>query len=76
MSNPAPVLPLSSPEQVILKAVAASAEIPARIRQRAGIILRAAKGVPNNRIAQDLSITRKSVLLWKGRFLAQGIRGL
>ena len=70
MWRPAPLLPLSSAEQVILEAVAAFAEIPARVRKRAGIVLRAAKGVPNHRIAQDLSITRAYVLHWRGRFLA------
>src|ERR1700686_5075838 len=73
---PAPHLPLSSSEHVILEAVAASNEIPAPVRQRAGIILSAAEGVPNNRIADDLSITRAKVLQWRKRFLDQGIRGL
>jgi len=73
---PAPHLPLSSSEHVILEAVAASDEIPAPVRQRAGIILSAAEGVPNNRIADDLSITRAKVLQWRKRFLDQGIRGL
>src|ERR1700686_2539657 len=73
---PAPPLPLSSSEHFILEAVAASDEIPAPVRQRAGIILSAAEGVPNNRIADDLSITRAKVLQWRKRFLAQGIRGL
>gem|GEM_PF-4415872 len=73
---PAPLLPLSSAEQVILEAVAASAEIPDRVRKRAGIVLRAAEGVSNNLIAQDLSISRANVLHWKSRFLSQGIRGL
>ena len=76
MWQPAPLLPLSSAERVILEAVAASADIPTRVRTRAGIVLRAAEGVPNNRIAQNLSITRANVLHWRGRFLAQGIRGL
>ena len=78
MWQPAPLLPLSSAEQVILEAVAASAsaEIPDRVRTRAGIVLRAADGVSNNLIAQDLSITRANVLRWKSRFLSQGIRGL
>ena len=74
--NRATPLPLSSPEQTILEAVAAFTEIPARIRIRAGIILSAAEGVPNNRIAQERSITRANVLQWRNRFLAQGIRGL
>lgn len=78
MWQPAPLLPLSSAEQVILDALAASAsaEIPDRVRKRAGIVLRAAEGVSNHRIAQDLSITRAYVLQWRDRFLAQGIRGL
>jgi hypothetical protein len=74
--SPAPSLHLSSPEQAILEAVAASADIPARVRKRAQIILRAAGGVPNSRIAQSLSVTRAYVLYWRGRFLAHGIRGL
>jgi hypothetical protein len=51
-------------------------EIPARVRQRADIVLRAAAGVPNHRIAQDLSISRVCVLRWRTRFLTRGIRGL
>ena len=76
MWQPAPLLPLSSAEHVILEAVAASVEIPARVRKRASIVLRAAEGVSNNLIAQDLSISRANVLHWRSRFLAQGIRGL
>lgn len=63
-------------EQAILEAAAASDDIPDCVRKRVRIILRAAEGAPNNRIAQDLSITRASVVRWRGRFLAQGIRGL
>lgn len=74
--NSAPRLPLSSTEQAILEAVAASAEIPARIRKRARIILSAAEGVPNIRVAHTLSMTRASVLQWRNRFLSKGIRGL
>ena len=74
--NSAPRLPLSSSEQAILEAVAASSEITARVRKRAGIILSAAEGVPNTRIADEQSITRATVLHCRNRFLAQGIRGL
>jgi hypothetical protein len=56
--RPAPRPPLSSSEQAILEAVVASTEIPARVRKRAGIILRAAEGVPNSRIAEELKIHR------------------
>ena len=77
MWQPAPLLPLSSAERVILEAVAASdsAEIPDRVRTHAGIVLRAAEGVSNNLIAQEFS-TPANVLRWRSRFLAQGIRGL
>ena len=57
MQLPAPLPPMSPAENVILEAVVASMEIPARVRQRADIVLRAAAGVPNHRIAQDLSIS-------------------
>src|SRR5205085_4133819 len=76
MWSPAPLLPLSSAEAVILEAVAASAEISARVRKRADIILRAAQGVANHRIAQQLSLSREQVVRLRKRFLAQGIRGL
>jgi hypothetical protein len=74
--RPAVRLPLSPSEQAILEAVAASTEIPTRIRKRAGIILSAAEGVPNNRIAHDLSTNQAYVLRWRNCFLAHGIRGL
>jgi hypothetical protein len=76
--QPAPLLPLSSAERVILEAVTASdsAEIPDRVRTRAGIVLRAAEGISNNLIAQEFSTTPANVLRWRSRFLAQGICGL
>jgi len=69
-------LPLSPSEQTLLEAVAASPEIPRSVRLRAQIILSAAEGVSNNRIAKDLSLTRPYVQQWRNRFLAAGIRGL
>ena len=76
--QPAPLLPLSSAERVILEAVAASdsAEIPDRVRTHADIVLRAAEGISNNLIAQEFSTTPANVRRWRSRFLAQGIRGL
>src|ERR1019366_3194088 len=76
--QPAPLLPLSSAERVILEAVAASdsAEIPDRVRTHADIVLRAAEGISNNPIAQEFSTTPANVRRWRSRFLAQGIRGL
>ena len=78
MWQPAPLLPLSSAERVILEAVAASdsAEIPDRVRTHADIVLRAAEGISNNLIAQEFSTTPANVRRWRSRFLAQGIRGL
>jgi hypothetical protein len=76
VSHAAARLPLSSSEQTILEVVAAFPDIAARVCKRARIILSAAEGVSNTCIAHDLSITRANVLRWRGRFLAQGIRGL
>jgi len=74
--SPASGLTLSSSEQAILNAISNSDEIPARVRVRAKIILKAGEGIPNNRIANDLLMKRPRVLHWRRRYVAQGIRGL
>lgn len=43
---------------------------------RAQIILKAADGVANHRIAGDLNVSRPTVLLWRRRFLERGTVGL
>ncbi len=47
-----------------------------RVVRRSKIVLRAADGVSNNAIANELGITRTTVLLWRRRFERVGIDGL
>lgn len=43
---------------------------------RVDIILRAAAGQPNYRIAKQLKISRNTVKLWRQRFVREGMDGL
>ena len=49
---------------------------PQKIVVRARICLLAHEGVANNRIAQDLKISRPTVLLWRQHFVKSGVAGL
>jgi transposase len=49
---------------------------PQKIVQRAQIILLAARGMSNNRIAKAVKTTRPTVLLWRERFERLGCPGL
>jgi transposase len=49
---------------------------PYRDKVRAQIVLLAARGWPNTRIASWLRITADTVRTWRGRFAAEGLAGL
>jgi len=49
---------------------------PQRIVMRARIVLLAAQGMANRRIAQHVGTTRPTVLLWRNRFAASGVSAL
>jgi len=49
---------------------------PQGIATRAGIILKAAEGLSNNRIAMELGVSRPTVIMWRGRFAAGGTEAL
>ena len=46
------------------------------ISMRADIVLRAANGQPNYRIAKELGVSRNTVKLWRYRYAREGIKGL
>jgi len=50
--------------------------IEARVQQRAGLILLAAKGWQNKDIAAEVKLDRRQVALWRRRFLDGGIEAL
>ena len=67
---------LTASERKILKRRAHGAKTPYRDRERAQIVLAAARGRPNRRIAADLGISEDKVRRWRGRFAACGLDGL
>ena len=49
---------------------------PARLVQRAKIVLRAADGRLNRNIANDLKTSKKTVSLWRTRFAERRLKGI
>lgn len=49
---------------------------PQQVALRGRIVLAAAAGQPDSAIAREFAINRKTVMLWRGRFAAQGVASL
>jgi transposase len=67
---------LTAAERTTLKNRARGAKTACRDRLRALIVLAAARGRDNTRIAADLQITADTVRKWRGRFAVRGLAGL
>jgi len=70
-----PVVP-SAGERTALKKRVRGAKTAYRDRMRAQVVLAAARGRDNARIAADLQITVDTVRKWRGRFAGRGLAGL
>jgi transposase len=70
-----PVL-LSAGERTVLSKRVRGARTAYRDRLRAQIVLAAARGRGNARIAADLRISTDTVRKWRGRFAVRGVAGL
>lgn len=77
-------MPRESPYEIVLSEGEAR-ELSRRVRkytlpyfqvQRAKIILLAAKGMPNNEIAEHLDTRREVVCFWRKRFFEERLSGL
>ena len=75
LSRAVPVT-LAAAERTMLKIRARGAKTPHRDRLRAQIVLAAARGRDNARIAAGLGITVDTVRKWRARFAARGLDGL
>ena len=53
-----------------------TATTPQRVVTRSTIVLLAAAGWTDSRIAAEVGVTRRTVALWRGRFVATGGRAL
>jgi len=67
---------LGAGERTVLKKRVRGAKTAYRDRLRAQIVLAAARGRDNARIAADLQVTVDTVRKWRGRFAGRGLAGL
>jgi transposase/transposase-like protein len=75
-NHPAPPLAVSESEAEALRAMTRAGTTEQRTALRARIILRAAEGVANVAIADELGISVPTVGLWRTRFKERGLAGL
>jgi len=76
MWKPAPALRVSRTDREWLEALVRSGKTPQRVALRARLVLGAAEGRANRALAQDLGISRPTVLLWRQRYVDAGVAGL
>lgn len=72
----APQVVLSPEQKAELERLARQRSLPARVVERARIVLLAAEGLENKQIARRMSITQEKAARWRKRFLAGGIAAL
>jgi len=72
----AKVVVLSDEERAALVKWARGRRIPARLVQRARIVLAAAEGEQNLEIARELKCTKRTVATWRNRFIDQRLDGI
>src|SRR6266545_2400956 len=68
----AAALPVSPEQRQILERWIRAASTPQNIALRARLILMAGAGAANNRIADELGVSRSTVILWRARFADGG----
>src|SRR4051812_46786746 len=72
----AAALPLRPGDRAELQRWLRSSSVRPRTAQRARLVLLAADGLPNHRIAQQAGVSRPTVALWRSRYAEQGLAGL
>ncbi|HET9657423.1 MAG TPA: helix-turn-helix domain-containing protein [Kineosporiaceae bacterium] len=75
-NRPAPVLLLREGDREELGRLTRSSSVRAGLAQRARIVLLAADGLSNTAIAERVGVSRPTVIAWRGRYQAKGIKGL
>ena len=76
MPKTAAPLTLMAEQRRILETWLRASNTPQGVALRCRIVLAAAEGIPNQRIARDLGVSRPTVLLWRGRFQEGGTEAL
>lgn len=72
----APVVQLSPQQREALEQRSRARSLPARVVERARIVLLAAEGKQNKEIAEQIGISVQKAARWRERFLALGVAGL
>jgi transposase len=72
----APSITLTKEDRVILDRWSRGRSTPARLVLRARVVLHAADGLANNRIAEELGADRLLVGKWRRRFAEKGLAGI
>lgn len=72
----APAITLTELQRATLESWARGRSIPARLVERARIVLLAAEGLQDAQIAGQLPLSRQKAARWRKRFLALGLAGL
>jgi transposase len=72
----APPVELSPEQRAALERLARQRSLPARVVERARIVLRAAEGLENKQIAEQMAMTPEKAARWRRRFLQGGIAAL
>jgi transposase len=75
-NRPAPALVLREGDREELQRLMRAATVSAASAKRARIVLLAAEGTANTRIAELVDATVTTVLLWRERYQAKGLAGL
>ena len=73
---PAPALGINPEERRELLRVVSLRSVPQSVALRARIILGAAEGIGNKVLARQLATSLPTVLLWRGRYQAEGLAGI
>ena len=76
MPAKAKALKLRRGDRARLESILRKRTAPQREAERARVILLAAEGVSNTDIAAELAMHRNQVLMWRGRYLEEGLDGL
>lgn len=72
-NSPAPVLDLRGDDRERLESLTRSRTAEAGAVMRARIVLAGADGVANERIAEQLQVSKNTVLAWRRRYADRGM---
>jgi transposase len=76
MPRPTPVLVMSVDQQKQIEQWLAALGTPQQVALRCRLVLAASHGKSEAAIAAEMNVNRKTVRLWRERFIAQGLPGL